>query len=87
MHDDVNFLQLLLQYLKILLSCANYCLYYLNLVGINKFKYERKRKWILEVAVKWFVIYSILSKHRNQLTKLTIMRKTINGPIMSTNVN
>ena len=44
MHDDVNFLQLLLQYLKILLSCANYCLYYLNLVGINKFKYERKTK-------------------------------------------
>ena len=59
MHDDVNFLQLLLQYLKILLSCANYCLYYLNLVGINKFKYEKKTKWILEVAVKWFVIYSI----------------------------
>ena len=59
MHDDVNFLQLLLQYLKIFLSCADYCLYYLNLVGINKFKYERKTKWILEVAVKWFVIYSI----------------------------
>ena len=59
MHDDVNFLQLLLQYLKILLSCANYCLYYLNLVGINKFKYERNTKWILEVAVKGFVIYSI----------------------------
>ena len=59
MHDDVNFLQLLLKYLKILLSCANYCLYYLNLVGINKFKYEKKTKWILEVAVKGFVIYSI----------------------------
>ena len=59
MHDDVNFLQLLLQYLKILLSCADYCLYYLNLVGINKFKYEKKTKWILEVSVKGFVIYSI----------------------------
>ena len=59
MHDDVNFLQLLLQYLKILLSCADCCLYYLNLAGINKFKYERKTKWILEVAVKGFVIYSI----------------------------
>ena len=35
---------------------------YLNLSGINKFKYERKTKWILEVAVKWFVIY------RSQLT-------------------
>jgi len=32
---------------------------FLNPVGINKFKYERKMKWILEVSVKLFVIYSI----------------------------
>ena len=34
-----------------------------------------------------FVLLSIVSKHRNQLTQLTIVRKTINEPIMSINVN
>ena len=36
---------------------------------------------------KMVFIYSISSKHRNQLTQLTIVRKTINEPNMSINVN
>ena len=34
-----------------------------------------------------FGLLSIVSKHRNQLTQFTIVRKTINEPIMSNNVN
>ena len=51
LHDGVILL-LGTESLRVLLSCANYGFCYLNLTGMTKIKYERKKKWILVLPVK-----------------------------------
>ena len=57
-HDDVILL-LLPESFRVLLSFANYGFCYLNLTGISKFKYERKKERISGPSSQKYVIVQL----------------------------